>query len=149
MMMTMMLMMGKGRGGSGSEDAGRCLFKTRTQHHRMVGKKNPRKSLHRLSTYTSKTHKTQQFATAWPVSTKASPTTTTPTTPNTAITIQAPETERGSRRSPTHRKTTVAMPPREKLQYQSTDPNIHNKTSAPKTTPRRSLQEPSTHTSKN
>ena len=23
----------------GEEDAGRCLFKTRTQHHRMVGKK--------------------------------------------------------------------------------------------------------------
>ena len=33
----------KGGGGSGrSENAGRCLFKTRTQHHRMVGTKYSR-----------------------------------------------------------------------------------------------------------
>ena len=39
-MMLMMLMMGGERRRDGQRevsDAGRCLFKTRTQHHRMVG----------------------------------------------------------------------------------------------------------------
>eukprot|EP00959_Pyramimonas_sp_CCMP1952_P017314 367700-Pyramimonas_sp.AAC.1 len=34
---------GGGEGGRGGEErnAGRCLFKTRTQHYRMVGEKTP------------------------------------------------------------------------------------------------------------